>query len=276
MKNLISLNDLTMDELYEIFEKADFYKERPFERTMNNKCIVMFFPETSIRSRITFEQAIYNMGGNSILFPSETLVKKEEIRDVIGYLNNWADCIVVRSNNINVIEEISQYSNCPVINGLSDINHPCEIIADLYSLNKINANIFDAQFLYVGPKGNIGMAWYEASEAFHISYKQCCPQGYEIEGVIVENCLEKAISETDVLITDSLSKDLLKEFKNYKITAELLNKGKKNLLFNPCPPFYRGEEVSEDAILHPAFVGYSFKKPLLNVQQAIIDYCINK
>lgn len=85
----------------------------------------------------------------------------------------------------------------------------------------------------------------------------------------------KAIKDSDVLITDSLSKDIAQDFLQYQITAELLNSGNKNIIFNPCPPFYRGEEVSRDAILHPSFVGYSFKKLLLNVQRAIVDFCVN-
>ena len=122
MNKQLSLKDLSMDELYEIFEKS------------------------FIRTRVTFEQAIYNMGGNRILFSSETLEKREEIEDVIGYLNNWSDYIIVRFHDIKLIYRMADYGNCPVINALSDINHPCEVITDLYSLYKKNINVFSSRF----------------------------------------------------------------------------------------------------------------------------------
>ena len=168
MRNLISLNDLTNNELFDLFERADYFKRNPYEKRFANKCFVLFFLESSIRTRVTFEKGINNLGGQSILFDSETLKKKESHEDVFGYLNNWADCIIVRHYDIHAIQKMTEYSNCPIINGLSD----------------------------------------------------------------------------------------------------------RKILFNPCPPFYRGEEVSADAIKSDYFVGYDFKKSLLNVQQAIIDFCM--
>ena len=86
---------------------------------------------------MTFEKGIYLLGGQPILFPSDTLDKKEDYRDVIGYLNNWADLVIVRHKDISVLEKISQYSKAPVINAMTDINHPCEMVADMYALSKI-------------------------------------------------------------------------------------------------------------------------------------------
>lgn len=273
MKNLIKLQDLSKDELFDIFERADFFEKKPFEKKYLNKSFVLFFPESSIRTRVTFEKGIYNMGGQSILFDSSVLTKKEDIKDVVGYLNNWADCLVVRYKDINLIEKIANYSTCPVINGLSDQNHPCEVITDLYALYKRDKNFLEYNYLFVGSKGNICGAWQEAKEAFGINFTQSCPKEYAMQGNDVETNVIKAIKNADVVISDSLSDSVLNDFKNYQITEDLLNET-PNVIFNPCPPFFRGREVSSDAIDSSAFVGYEFKKALLNVQQAIIDFCM--
>lgn len=274
MRNLITLADISQEELFMLFEKADYFECNPFEKKFLNKTFILFFPESSIRTRVTFEKGIFNLGGQSILFSSDTLDKKEEHRDVIGYLNNWADCIVIRYYNIDTIKKISEYSACPVINGLSDVNHPCEVISDLYSLYKKDVNFLNYNYLYVGPNRNIGYAWKEAADSFGINLMQCCPEKYAMNGVSNGTNIAEAIKDADVIITDSLSGDILNDFKGYQITEKLLASARRKIILNPCPPFYRNEEVSMGAISSAAFVGYSFKKSLINVQQAILEFCL--
>jgi ornithine carbamoyltransferase len=185
---------------------------------------------------VTFEKGIQLLGGQSILFPSDALDKKEEIKDVMGYLNNWTDCVIVRHSNIELISDMEQYRNLPIINAMTSINHPCEVLADLYALSKLI---------------------------------QSCPKGYELSNISIEYDINKAVINTDVIITDSISK-AKEDFLPYQITKDLMKKANHRALLNPCPPFTRGEEVSEDAIDSDYFVGYEFKKCLLYVQQAII------
>lgn len=276
MKNLIRINDYSKNEVYEIFKIAEEIKNgKKYVDFLKGKTIVMFFPNTSIRTRITYEKGIYLLGGQSVLFPSDTLDKKEKIRDVVGYLNNWADCIIVRHSDIGLIEKMSKSLTVPIINAMTGVNHPCEILADLYSLSKIRDNYLNAKYLFVGAKGNIGMAWKEASDLFGFELTQSCPVGYEINGVTIEHNLRDAIIGKDIVLTDPLSKDMLNDFKEYQITLSLMETANPNALLNPCPPFYRGEEVSNDVIDSHYFVGYEFKKSLLEVQQAIIIYNLN-
>jgi ornithine carbamoyltransferase len=275
MRNLIRINDYSKDEVYEIFKIAEEVKNGKYTDFLKGKTIVMFFPSSSIRTRVTFEKGIYQLGGQSVLFPSDTLDKKEKIEDVVGYLNNWADCVIVRHSDIGLIEEMSKSSTVSIINAMTRVNHPCEILTDLYSLSKIRDDYLNAKYLFVGAKGNIGMAWKEASDLFGFELTQSCPAGYEINGVTVEHNLRDAIIGKDIVLTDSLSKDILKDFTNHQITMSLLDSANPSALLNPCPPFYRGEEVSADAIDSHYFVGYEFKKHLLEVQQAIIIYNLN-
>ena len=210
------------------------------------------------------------------MFPTDALDKKEELKDICGYLNNWADMVVVRNRDINVIEKMSQYLSVPVINAMTDINHPCEVLTDMYALSKIRKNFVNDQFLFCGENGNIGLAWKEASTVMGFKLEQCCGNGYEIEGVVTHSNIYEAIRGKDIICTDSLPSAVLDDFRECKVTLEAMQMANEGAILNPCPPFYRGEEVSADVIDSDYFVGYEFKKHLLNVQQAIMIYCLTR
>lgn len=276
MKNLIRLIDYNVDEIKEIYKIADEIPKGKYENILKGKTVVMFFPNTSIRTRVTFEKGIYLLGGQAILFPTETLDKKEDLQDVFGYLNNWADLVIVRHKDICVMEKIARYSSAPVINAMTDINHPCEMLSDLYALSKIRKNLKEDKFLFCGANGNIGYAWKEASEVVGFELEQCCGVGYEMDGIVAHHDIEKAIVGKDIICTDSLPETVLEDFKKCKVTTQVMEKANRGAILNPCPPFYREEEVSEDVINSDYFVGYEFKKYLLQVQQAIMVYCLTR
>lgn len=276
MRSLIRLTDYKVNEIYDIFKIADEVQEGNYDDILKRKSVILFFPNSSIRTRVSFEKGVYLLGGQSILFPTETLDKKESLKDVCGYLNNWADIVIVRHRNIEVLEQISQYSTVPVINAMTDINHPCEMLADMYTLSKIRRDFVSDKYLFCGAAGNIGLAWKEASDAMGFDLVQCCGKGYEIGDVVAYDNINDAIIGRDIICTDSLPKAALNDFKNCRITKAAMEMANKGAILNPCPPFYRGEEVSDDAIESKYFVGYEFKKCLLNVQQAIMIYCLTR
>ena len=157
---------------------------------------------------------------------------------------------------------------------MTDINHPCEVISDMYALSKIRKSFIKDKYLFCGMKGNIGLAWKEAAEVMGFDLSQCCGQGYEIEDLITFNNICEGIKGKDIIITDSLSNKAIDDFIDCKVTKAIMESANEGAILNPCPPFYRGEEVSNDAIDSKYFVGYEFKKYLLDVQQAIMIYCI--
>lgn len=272
MKNFLRLTDLQSREIYEIFNIAEEIGNGKYNDFLKGKSVVLFFPNSSIRTRVTFEKGIYLLGGQPILFPNDTLDKKEDLRDVCGYLNNWADIVIVRHRNIELIEKLSKYLKIPVINAMTDINHPCEILTDMYSLSKIRDNFIDDKYLFCGRAGNIGLAWKEASKVMGFDLSQCCGAGYEMDGVKVYHDIKEAIRGKDIICTDSLPAEVLGDFKECQVTKEIMDMANKNAVLNPCPPFYRGEEVSDNVIESEYFVGYEFKKNLLIIQQAVMIY----
>ena len=275
MKHFFHLNDFTKKEIGQIFELADKLKaDKGVCDWLKGKTIVLFFPESSIRSRVSFEKGIKMLGGDTILFPPEALDKKEDIKDVIGYLENWADMVIVRHKDLSLIEYMAKHSKIPIINAMTAVNHPCEILADLYSLSKRYKDYTEKEVLFMGAKGNIGNTWKEASELVGFNFTQTCPRGYEIDGASVCYEIDKALVGKDIICTDSIASAARDDFKGYQITLERLSYANTDACLNPCPPFFRGEEVSADAIDSKYFVGYEFKKSLVEVQQAIICYLL--
>ena len=275
MKHFFHLNDFTKKEIGQIFELADKLKaDKGVCDWLKGKTIVLFFPESSIRTRVSFEKGIKMLGGDTILFPPEALDKKEDIKDVIGYLENWADMVIVRHKDLSLIEYMAKHSKIPIINAMTSVNHPCEILADLYSLSKRYKDYTEKEVLFMGAKGNIGNTWKEASEFVGFNFTQTCPRGYEIDGASVCYEIDKALVGKDIICTDSIPSAARDDFKGYQITLERLSYANTDACLNPCPPFFRGEEVSADAIDSKYFVGYEFKKSLVEVQQAIICYLL--
>lgn len=277
--NFLSINNLNGGNISEIFNLVDNLKNYS-GLPLHGKTFVLFFPESSIRTRLSFEKGIQDLGGKCVLFPPSTLDKREELVDVIKYIDNWADGVIVRHSDYNKIRELAQNSSIPVINAMTSYNHPCEILSDIYSISKIRTNYEFLTYTFVGENGNISNSWRIAAEVFNFKFNHISVAGNRIksddENYIFYTELDKVLPESDVILTDSLPKDLrvLEYINKYQITLEKMKKCKPNAIINPCPPFYRGEEVSADVIESEYFVGYEFKKNLLYVQQAVILYCL--
>ena len=282
MKDMIKLADYKADDIYDIFQLTDEVRQGKYQDFLKGKSAILFFPNSSIRTRVTFEKGIYLLGGQPILFSTETLDKKEDLRDVCGYLNHWADIVIARHKDIHLLEKMAEYLEVPVINAMTDVNHPCEMLTDMYALSKIRKDFTKDRFLFVGGKGNIGLAWQEAAQIMGFELEQCCGQGYEMGGLMSYNNIYDAVVGKDIVCTDSLPASALTDFKECQVTTAamkipILPPSRVDMaILNPCPPFYRGEEVSKEVMESKYFVGYEFKKYLLEVQQAIIIYCLTR
>ena len=270
MRSLVRLDDWSPADIEEVFRLADSYRAGSGPEFAGSA--VMFFPPTSLRTRVSFERGASLAGLQPIVLPSETLDKAELLEDVARYLESWADVLVVRHGDIAVLEQLAAASALPVVNAMTDVNHPCEVLSDLYALRG-RRELRDQRFLFVGADGNIARTWHEAARVLDLDLKQCCPVGLAAPGLDWTDDLGTAIRTADVILTDGFGGHR-SQLEPYRITAALLDTAPAGALLNPCPPFTRGEEVSADAIAHPAFVGHRFKASLLPVQQAIMAFGI--
>ncbi|MCK4257384.1 MAG: hypothetical protein KAX49_00305 [Halanaerobiales bacterium] len=147
--NLLKIDSLTENQINNIFKLAENLKLHGKVNYLKEKTFLLFFPETSIRTKITFEKGIKDLGGNCILFPPETLDKREKIEDVAKYIENWVDGIIIRHPEYSKLEEMAKYCSIPVINAMTSTNHPCEILSDIlsdiYSISQIKKNLLYVQ-----------------------------------------------------------------------------------------------------------------------------------
>lgn len=280
--HFLNISQLTSEQIHDIFELTDRLRFGNPEPLLEGKTMILFFPETSLRTRVSFERGIRDLGGAYTTFPPETLDKKELPGDVIRYLENWGDGIVARHPDLCKLEELSAYASVPVINAMTAHNHPCEILADLYALRSLRDDYRKLTYTFVGPAGNIARTWMEAAQVLNLSFHHVCSPGNEMGNVNQRNytfhtSLDSIMKESDVILTDSLPKSFLtpEYLGEYQITLERMQQARPGALLNPCPPFYRNEEVSEEVIASPYFAGFGFKHSLLYVQQAILLYCLS-
>lgn len=280
--HFLKLTDFTKEQLLEIFKIADDLAVKPRPQALAGKTAVLFFPESSIRTRVTFEKAIYGLGGQSILFPSTTLDKKEALKDVVSYLENWADLLIVRHGQLDKMKAMASHAKIPVINAMSSVNHPCEVMSDLYALRRIRPDYADLAYTFVGENGNIGRAWAEIAQVMQLRFNHVSVSGqaikengpfYHFSSVLVDTLVN-----TDIVLTDGLPPEMKNQdyYDHYQITLERMKTAKPGALLNPCPPFTCGEEVSTEVIDSDYFVGYGFKSDLLLVQQAIVLFCMGE
>lgn len=266
MRSLVRLTDLTPDDVGAIFDRARALGEAP-SGELAGRAVALFFPPTSLRTRVTFERAVHLGGGQPIVFPPETLDKSKDLHDVGLYLRNWVSAVVVRHPQIEVLDRLAE--SIPVINAMTDVNHPCEVLADLYGISRRRPDWRGLRYVFVGANENIGRAWAEVRTAVGLDLVQACPQGFELPDIPAFGDLGAALDGADVVITDGTS-HLGAVFAPFQVTAAALGRCAPGVLFNPCPPFTRGAEVSADAIDSRAFVGHDFKRVLLEVQRAVL------
>ncbi|MCD1257634.1 ornithine carbamoyltransferase [Paenibacillus athensensis] len=280
--HLIELKHLTPQQIAELFAWAQRLQLSEAGPLLEGKHFALFFPATSVRTRLTFEQGIRSQGGACTLFPPETLDRAEQLQDTVAYLANWADGIVVRHNDFAVMQEMAAHSPVPVINAMSAHNHPCEILADLYAISQLRADYRELTYTFVGPAGNIARSWADIAQVLGLRFNHVCQAGEELAepsaSYTFRTDLDAALAISDIVLTDSLPQSFLTEdyLSRYQITHDRMKLAKPHALLNPCPPFFRGAEVSEDAVASDYFVGYAFKKPLMYVQQAILFYCLSR
>ncbi|MNS32910.1 Ornithine carbamoyltransferase [compost metagenome] len=279
--HLLNVDELSSIQIVEIFDLTKRLREHKSKRLLQGKNFILFFPESSLRTRVTFEKGIQDLGGECIVFSPETLDRREKLVDTIKYIENWADGIVVRHSDFAKIKEMAKHSTIPIVNAMTSVNHPCEILADLYSISEEKSNYRDLVYTFVGPAGNISRSWTDVAKVMNLNFNHVSSAGNEIteqsHNYRFHTELEEVLKHSDVVLTDSLPSQFRTDeyIPKYQITLERMMLTKKNSMLNPCPPFFRNEEVSEDVICSDYFVGHSFKKNLLHVHQAILLYCLS-
>jgi ornithine carbamoyltransferase len=297
-KDLISINDLTADEIKSIFALAGKLKKNPsgYSRSLSGKTLALLFQKPSNRTRVSFEVGMCQLGGHGIyLGPDEIkLGVREAIRDVARTLSRYVDGIVLRTFAHNNVLEMAEYSSVPIINGLSDFSHPCQALADIYTVIEKGKEVDKTTFVYVGDGNNVCNSLIYVCAKLGINMRIAAPHGYEPDRKLVSEASElaasrgssielfrdpfKAAAGADVIYTDvwaSMGQEKekakrKKAFKGFQVNGRLLASAKKDALVMHCLPAHRGEEITDEVLDGRHSVVFDEAENRMHVQKAVL------
>ena len=215
---------------------------------------------------------------------SAKLEGAETVEDLAGYMDNWFDLMAVRTPRLSKLRSFADALEIPTMNLRTNDNHPCEVLGDLAFVMSVHGSLERLQVAIVGPAGNIASSWLEAAHVLDIDVLQVTPKGFEVTdqayGPFTATDDIRLIEDVDLIVTDcwpsDLDADAVNAFEKCRIEAANLNNCKQDALFVPCPPVTRGQEVSEDAMRHPACAATQAKAFLLHAQNAYLEAVIGK
>ena len=299
-RDLISISDLTRDEVEALFSlaqrlKADRQKGWPHP-ILAGKTLAMIFEKSSLRTRVTFEAGMDQLGGYAIhLSPQDIgLGTRETVPDVARNLSRWVDLIMARTFSHQALTELAQAATTPVINGLSDLLHPCQVLADCLTLIEHRGALEDLKIAFVGDGNNVVHSWLHAAVKLPFRFVLACPPGYEPDRAVLEqtrqagarvtvtHTVAEAVREADTVYTDvwtSMGQEeegaaRCQAFADYQVNAEVMGLAKPDALVMHCLPAHRGEEITADVLDGPQSVVFDQSENRLHIQKAIMVWLL--
>ena len=303
-KHFLSLADIPASELRAILDEAHARKKAragmPKGRAdqdapLGGYTLAMLFEKSSTRTRFSFDMAMRQLSGSSITTTASDmqLGRGESIEDTAKVLSRFVDAIMLRSNSHDDLVALAQNADIPVINGLTDYNHPCQIMADLQTLEEQGRDLKGLSLTWVGDGNNVAVSFINAAAKFGYRLVISCPEGYQVRGQDVErakaegarielvtNPLE-ACAGTDVVIADTWvsmgdtdADQRMSDLADWQVTGALMSSAAKDALFLHCLPAHRGEEVAASVIDGPQSVVFDEAENRLHAQKAILKYCL--
>lgn len=290
--------DLSSEELTALLERAAELKSGRYSSAcpLIGKSIGLLFDKTSTRTRISFQTGIYQLGAQAIYINTKDmqLGRGETIEDTARVLARYLHGIVIRTYAHSTIEKLAGNADIPVINGLTDVHHPCQALADMLTVKEKKGQLKDIRMAYIGDGNNVANSLIEAAQLTGIDLVVACPQGYEPDRKIYEKALsegskvkvitnpQEAAKGADVLYTDtwiSMGQEReverrKKTFKEYQINSHLLSLAKPDAIVMHCLPAHRGEEITNEVIDSPQSVVIDQAENRLHTQKALLERLI--
>lgn len=300
MKHLIDLIDLSLEDIEKLFALTEKLKKElkagiPHP-LLRGKTLGMIFSKSSTRTRVSFEVGMYQLGGYAIFLSSNDiqLGRGETIHDTAKVLSHYVDGIMIRTFKHSDVLDLAKYGTIPVINGLTDLMHPCQILSDLFTIYEKKGKLKGLKLAYIGDGNNVANSLLQGCAITGMDISVASPRGYECDGTITEQARhaakksgskvlltedpEEAIRDADVVYTDTwismgqeAEKELrLKVFTPYQVNKKLFSLAKEDAMFLHCLPAYRGYEVTEDVIDGPNSNVFEEAENRLHMQKAIM------
>lgn len=295
-KHFLTLNSLNYNELSSIIKRAidlkKQFKKNIQKSTLKNRVLGMIFEKSSTRTRVSFEAGIAQLGGHAIYLNPEgsQIGRGESIEDTARTLSKMVDCIMFRTFEHERIELFAKYSDVPVINGLSDSYHPCQLLADILTYTENRGSIENKKVVWVGDGNNMCHSYMNAANIFNFNLTISCPEGFRPDDKVTElNSSfisfepepKLAVDKADLVVTDvwasmgqeTQRKERIKKFSKYQITKELMSYT-NDALFMHCLPAHRGEEVVAELLEDTNSVVWEEAGNRLHSQKALLEFLV--
>jgi ornithine carbamoyltransferase len=301
--DFLSIKDFGRSELDLILDLAGTLKEATkagrTEPRLSGMILAMVFHKPSLRTRVSFEVGMEQLGG-SALYISDAEIgigKRESIQDIAEVLSRYVDGIMIRTFRQSDIDSLAEHARVPVINGLTDTEHPCQVLSDLFTIRERGLSLDGLKLAWIGDGNNVARSWIDAALSYKIDLRLACPKGYlpEAEAItrasakgtgairLTESALE-AVVDADVVYTDTWTSMGQEEetahrrevFSDYRLDRGLLEKASEGAIVMHCLPAHRGEEITDEVMDGPQSAVFDQAENRLHLQKAILVHCMGR
>ncbi|KPJ59212.1 MAG: ornithine carbamoyltransferase [Deltaproteobacteria bacterium DG_8] len=302
-KDLLNINSLSRQEIEELILRASSLKKSEkagrSHHPLKGKTLGMLFEKPSTRTRVSFEVGMLQLGGHALYmsWKDTQLGREESVEDMARVLSRYLDGMVIRTFSQRNVETFAQYATIPVINGLTDLLHPCQVLSDLMSIVEKKGDYQKLKISYIGDGNNVANSWINASLTLGFYLHLACPKGYEPDQQIVEKAKKhlplqirlssdpfEAAQDADIINTDtwvSMGQEnerqkRMEVFKNYQVNSSLLKVAKKDVLVMHCLPAHRGKEITDEVADGRHSIIFDQAENRLHMQKAILEMLLTE
>ncbi|UCE84310.1 MAG: ornithine carbamoyltransferase [Deltaproteobacteria bacterium] len=300
-RDLLTILDVSVEEIEALLQRATLLKERlkkgELDASLAGKTLGLLFDKPSTRTRVSFEVAMYQLGGHVLFMSSKEtqLSRDESLRDTALVLSRYIDGLVVRTYADESLRELASHAEIPVINGLTDLYHPCQVLGDILTVREKKGDLDSLKVAWVGDGNNVAHSWINAAVRLPFQLSLACPSGYEPRKDILQRAQESAgdrihlsadpadaVSNADVINTDvwtSMGQEeerqkRLAAFRDFQINNELVRKAKSDVIVMHCLPAHRGEEITDGVMDGPNSVVFDQAENRMHLQRALLDWLL--
>ncbi|SMB31412.1 Ornithine carbamoyltransferase [Sterolibacterium denitrificans] len=298
VRHFLQFKDLTRAEHEHLFQRTKIIKQqfKAYQQywPLIDRTLVMIFEKASTRTRLSFEAGMQQLGGSAIYLNTRDsqLGRGEPVEDAAQVISRMSDLVMIRTFEQDIIERFASNSRVPVINGLTNEYHPCQILADIYTFIEQRGSIAGKTVAWIGDSNNVCNTWLQAAEIFGFNVHVSTPPGYEVEperaGLYGTDHYEEfadpleAAHDADLVTTDvwtsmgfeAENEERLRDFEDWQVDAEMMRQAKPDALFMHCLPAHRGEEVAAEVIDGPQSVVWDEAENRLHIQKALMEFLL--
>ena len=301
-RDFLTILDLSSEEIDALLRRTstlkEDFKKNKLKPTLEGKTLGLIFNKPSTRTRVSFEVAMYQLGGRVVFMSSQDtqLSRNESLRDTALVLSRYIDGLVVRTYEDADLQELARHAQIPVINGLTDLYHPCQVMGDILTVKEKKGDLKSLRIAWVGDGNNVAHSWINAAARLPFKLSLACPPGYEPKEEILETAQRLAgeriscgndpvlaVSDADVVNTDvwtSMGQEderrgRLAAFRDYQINGDLLRRAKPDVIVLHCLPAHRGEEITDEVIEGPSSAIFDQAENRMHFQRALLDWLLS-